>query len=175
MRFVLSFMITYLFCFTVYAATLSGSQPIKLYQSPNNTTTAIEQLPVNTEVKIVATNMHKGYILVQTKTGLQGWVLADAVKQNDAPLSATNDTSSMDKLKQHSKTTLKYLASKSPELVQHTQNYTNSIKDRYQRYFPSPKEDRRWFIAGALVLILGVLIGLLIGRLIWHRKTSYIR
>ena len=102
MRLILGFFITYLFCFTTFGATLSASQPIKLYRAPDNTSQMIQTLPNDTTVTVIASNQHKGYILVQTDAGVQGWVIAEQVKQ--AP-TANNTNSSMEQLKQHSQKT----------------------------------------------------------------------
>jgi len=179
MKFTIRTLLILLLSCHIYAATISSNNPVDLYQSPNHTNKTIGQIKSGTYVTIIATNMHKGYILVETDDGLQGWVSADFIHKNAKEQTHTDKAlaahkAALSKIKQQGKTTLKHIANKTPGVIQDTRQYARQLKDEYGQHL-KPKQERRWFLLGAIVLIAGILIGLFIGNLVWRRNRSYLR
>lgn len=153
---------------------------INLYKEADNTSPVIQQLPEGVQVKVIASDQHKGYILIKTNDGQQGWVATDDVKNinnttspTDTPTNNTQDAISQ--IKSHSTNTVKYLANKSPDAIKDSQAYVSRLGKHYKQYLVDNSQYQKLFLIGAIVLAIGIMIGLFIGRLVWRKKYSYIR
>lgn len=158
----------------------AANNAINLYKEADSTSQVIQQLPEGVQVKVIASNQHKGYILVQTNDGIQGWVLTDDVKNMNNMTSPTQTTPNntpdvVSQVKTHGTNAVKYLANKSPDALKDGQAYASRLGKHYKHYLVDNAQHQELFLVGAIVLAIGIMIGLFIGRLVWRKKHSYIR
>lgn len=183
MRYIVGIFLLFFISLNTFADNASGV--INLYKSPDPTSQIIQQMPEGTQVKVIASNMHKGFILVQTNDGQQGWVPANDV--NDKPNTSTtnqptnnqptnNTQQIINQVKSQGTDAVKYLINKSPDVVKDSQTYATQLGKHYKHYLIDNVQHQELFVLGAVVLAIGIMMGLFIGRLIWGRsKHPYIR
>jgi len=160
---------------------VAESSAINLYKNPDNNSAIIQQLPAGVQVKVIASNQHAGFILVETDNGTQGWVATEEVKKPEDTTTQNNASSNdiqntVDSVKSHGNSAVKYLISKSPDVIKTSQAYVDKLGDNYKRYLVDGTIHQGIFILGAVIFAIGMMLGLFIGRLVWRKKhTSYIR
>lgn len=100
---------------------------------------------------------------------------AQPLLPDSAALDKLGEKVDLQKVTAQGKKTLIYLVSKTPDALQQTHTYVISLPDKYKKYLFAPVQARRWFVAGAIVFGLGIIVGLYIGKLAWRSKKYMLR
>lgn len=152
--------------------TLANTGQVFVYAHPDASQTAIGQLTGGSQVDVIATDMTKGYLLINYQNQ-QAWILAKSV------VNLTNQRSTDDSVQQVLNRALVTAGGKVGSAVNQAQSNLSSrynhsaLPGRFQALVT--KQAREWFLLGAAVLLLGLVLGLLLGKIIWRPKRSFLR
>ena len=149
----------------------------------------VRQLASGAPVEILKTDKENGYILVRTQDGVRGWILEDylmnepsvrdrlaAAEQAVEPLQTENA-----RLKEQLSVLLAEKNQVAASLTeakadnQRLQNDLASQLDQIQQeqQTQADRTRRDWFLIGAGVLLLGILLGVTLPRLRWPRRNRW--
>lgn len=150
---------------------LMNTGDIPVYAHPDASEAPLAKLSGGTVVDVVATDTSKGYLLINYQHR-QVWIKADSVMASSASapnnavqqslnnviMQAGNDVDAavldaQTKLSEHLP---------QAKLHQQIHEWTNS-------------QARDWFLLGAFVFLIGLLLGLFLGKLMGRHKRSFLR
>lgn len=149
----------------------------------------VRQLASGTPVEILKTDKESGYILVRTQDGDRGWILGDylmnepsvrdrlaAAEEALEPLQ-TENTSLKEQLsvllaeKNQVAASLAEAKADNQRLQNDLASQLGQIQEEQQAQADRTRRD--WFLIGAGVLLLGILLGVILPRLRWPRRNPW--
>ena len=170
---------------------------ITLQKTKNPNSQVIERMKSGAPVEMLQAAGTDGYAKVSTLDNKVGWVLDSflmkqpggrgqylAIKKEYEKLKAEFDSQVQQRTKKLSieLEQLKRVAKRPLELQEENQRLKNTIEEervnfeeikKENREFKSIHKDRSWFIAGAIIAIGSLVLGLIITRIPWRRRKSW--
>ncbi len=169
-------------------AYVSDQLRIALRSGQSDQQPIIRMLPSGTELEVLATDPGSGYSRVRTKDNVEGWVytahLMDDPAARDRAETAEKRVAELEAENQR----IRVERQTQTQLIENAEALDNENKTLKSRVFAleSDLEDlhhqnaalhdstrRQWFLVGAGVLLVGVLLGLVIPRIRWRKKSSW--
>lgn len=148
---------------------LTNAGTVAVYAHPNTREAAIGQLAAGSQVDVIATDTTKGYLLIQYHNQ-QAWIQANRVAETTPSDSSVQGA--VDQAFSQAGATVNAAVSTaqhklSEDLLQ------NQLHRQMQVW--ANKQAKDLMLTGALILLLGLVIGLLLGKMMWRPRRSFLR
>lgn len=168
--------------FAVNLAHIQKSPNAAVHMQPQKNSTVLERLNVGTEVTILQTDQKKGFSLIRTQSGNEGWVVLSSLSRIGDNISDTaQDTVS--NVTEKIKTFSHHVGDIASVVPGHVHSANPSVQTvlllkqqlsllKVQNRRLAVIAERQWFFAGAGVLLLGIILGYMIARS-GRRKTDW--
>lgn len=150
---------------------LINTGDIPVYAHPNANEASVAQVPGGTIVDVVATDTSKGYLLINYQHR-QVWIKADSVMTSstttpNSPVQQTLNQAIM----QAGNVVDAAVADAQTKLSEHLPQ----AKLHQQIHEWTNTQARDWFLLGAFVFFVGLMMGLFIGRVMGRHRRSFLR
>ena len=125
----------------------------------------IRLLPSGTKVTVLEEDEESGYTRVRTSDGTEGWLLTRYL------MSSQTARLQLDEIRKLSSDTIQ-LVDQNKQLKQKltdAERRINELESKNREL--SDGSSREWFIVGAVVVMFGLILGLIIPRIRWQRKS----
>jgi SH3 domain protein len=136
----------------------------------------VAMLPSGSPVQVIRESRASGYTLVRTPQGTEGWLLSRYLE--DAPGARQRLAEAEEELTRVRQASASALAiSQENKALKAQLDHLQQERDALQQHNDALRNGamRDWFLAGAGVVLVGILIGLIIPRIRWRRKSQWNR
>ncbi len=151
---------------------LANKGNVAVYAHPSDSDAQIGTLPGGSQVEVVATDMTKGYLLIQYKQQ-QAWIKANSVTDT------SNASNKDDSVQEVLNTAFSNASNKVDAAMTHAQSkiakgLVHAQWNQHISLWTDPIA-KSAMLTGVFIFLLGLVVGLLIGRVMWRTKRSFLR